>query len=105
CLRSGFLKTSSSSCGSLLALFCHDFSTYLWYDFTGWLPWVWLGTQTEPKLEITDEEVNANERLTVATLYDSQPWDAKWLLDRYHLSMKPLPEHWQHMTDEDEKMF
>src|SRR5690606_35227069 len=38
CSRSGFLKTSSSSCGSLLALFCYDFSTYLWYDFTGWLP-------------------------------------------------------------------
>ncbi|MBX3039052.1 MAG: hypothetical protein KF758_19225 [Anaerolineales bacterium] len=67
--------------------------------------WVWLGTQTEPKLEITDEEVNANERLTVATLYDSRPWDAKWLLDRYHLSMQPLPEHWQSMTNEDEKIF
>jgi hypothetical protein len=27
-----------SSSGSLLALFCHEFSTFHWYDFTGWLP-------------------------------------------------------------------
>ena len=23
---------------SLLALFCHEFSIFHWYDFTGWLP-------------------------------------------------------------------
>ena len=67
--------------------------------------WVWLGTQTEPKLEITDLEANARERLTVATLYDSQPWNAKWLVDIHHLSMQPLPENWQAMTDQNEKQF
>jgi hypothetical protein len=67
--------------------------------------WVWLGTQAEPKLEITDLGANAKERLTVATLYDSQPWDAKWLMDFHHLSMLPLPEGWQALTDENEKQF
>ena len=65
--------------------------------------WVWLGTQTEPKLEITDPQANAKERLTVATLYDSQPWDAKWLVDTHHLTMQPLPDNWQSLIDESEK--
>jgi len=29
----------TSSSGSLLALFCHEFSTFHWYHFTGGLPW------------------------------------------------------------------
>ena len=65
--------------------------------------WVWLGTKEDPKLEITDPQANANERLTVATLYDSQPWDAKWLINTHHLSMQPLPDNWQSLTDESEK--
>jgi hypothetical protein len=67
--------------------------------------WVWLGTQTEPKLEITDAKENASDRLTVATLYDSQPWDAKWLSNTWHLDMQPLPENWQSLTDENEKQY
>jgi hypothetical protein len=67
--------------------------------------WFWLGTQTEPKLEIADLQANASERLTVATLYDSQPWDAKWLMDVHHLSMLPLPQDWQALNDENEKQF
>jgi len=65
--------------------------------------WVWLGTQADPKLEIRDRGANARERLTVATLYDSQPWDAKWLMNFYHLNMQPLPKRWQTLTDENEK--
>ena len=65
--------------------------------------WVWLGTQEDPKHEITDPETYAHERLTIATLYDSHPWDAEWLMDTYHLVMQPLPENWQGMTDENEK--
>jgi hypothetical protein len=73
----------------------------------GYLPegdhtWVWLGTQENPKLEITDPEANANERLSIATLYDSYPWDAKWLLDIHHLPMQPPPEDWRSRTDETE---
>jgi len=65
--------------------------------------WVWLGTQDAPKVEIKDPGKYANERLTVATLYDAQPWDAPWLSYRYGLTMWPLPEHWQTLTDEAEK--
>lgn len=65
--------------------------------------WVWLGTQDDPKLEIADPQANANERLTIATLYDSYPWDAKWLFNTYHLPMQPPPETWQTLTDEHEK--
>lgn len=65
--------------------------------------WVWLGTQNDPKLEITDPQANANERLSIATMYDSQPWDAKWLMDAHHLVMQPPPENWRSMTDENEK--
>ncbi|MBI1855885.1 MAG: hypothetical protein HYR93_08495 [Chloroflexi bacterium] len=67
--------------------------------------WVWLGTQAEPKEEITNPQANASDRLTVATLYDSQPWDAKWLMDFHRLPMRPLPENWQNLTDENEKQF
>lgn len=64
--------------------------------------WVWLGTQNDPKLEITDPAANANERLSIATLYDSYPWDAKWLLDSHHLAMQPPPKDWQFKTDRAE---
>lgn len=65
--------------------------------------WVWIETKDEPKMEITDHKANANERLTVATLYDSQPWDAEWLMNSHHMGMQPLPDDWQAMTDENEK--
>ena len=65
--------------------------------------WVWLGTQDDPKLEITDPQANAHERQTIATLYKSKPWDAKWLQNSYHLWMKTLPETWQTMTDKNEQ--
>ena len=65
--------------------------------------WVWLGTKDDPKLEITDPKTNAKERLTVATMYDSYPWDAKWLMNTHHLIMQLPPENWQTMTDENEK--
>lgn len=67
--------------------------------------WAWLGTQTEPKLEITDPQANAKERLTVATLYDSQPWDAEWLSNTHRLDMQPLPKGWQALADESEKQY
>lgn len=66
-------------------------------------PWVWLGTRTEPRLEITNQAANANERLTVSTLYDSHPWDSEWLEDFYHLSMQSPPDNWQNMTDEQDR--
>ena len=65
--------------------------------------WVWLGTQEDPKQEITDPEKFANERLTIATMYDSQPWDAKWLSTYYHLDMQSPPENWQDLNDENDK--
>jgi hypothetical protein len=65
--------------------------------------WVWLGTQDDPKHEIKDPKVFANERLTIATMYDSQPWDAKWLSTYYHLEMQSPPENWQSLNDESEK--
>ena len=67
--------------------------------------WVWLGTQDDPKHEITDPATFANERLTIATMYDSQPWDAKWLSTYYHLDMQALPVNWQLLNDETEKQF
>jgi len=79
--------------------------SFLLFGYLGDGYWVWLGTQTEPKLEIADAEENASDRLTVATIYDSQPWDAKWLLNTYHLDMQPLPENWQSFTDEIEKQY
>ncbi len=65
--------------------------------------WVWLGTQDDPKHEITDPEIFAHERLTIATMYDSQPWDAKWLQTYYHLDMQSPPENWQSLNEESEK--
>ena len=77
--------------------------SFLLFGYLGDGQWVWLGTQTEPKLEITNAEEITGDRLTVATLYDSQPWDAKWLSITHHLDMQPLPEGWQSFMDENEK--
>ena len=79
--------------------------SFLLFGYLGDGQWVWLGTQTEPKLEITDAKENASDRLTVATLYDSQPWDVMWLSNTWHLDMQPLPENWQSFTDENEKQY
>lgn len=79
--------------------------SFLLFGYLGAGQWVWLGTQTEPKLEITDAEANARDRLTVATLYDSQPWDAEWLLNTHHLDVQPLPANWQSFTDETDKQY
>ncbi|WKZ48548.1 MAG: hypothetical protein QY306_04145 [Anaerolineales bacterium] len=79
--------------------------SFLLFGYLGNGQWVWLGTQTEPKLEITDAEENASDRLTVATLYDSHLWDPKWLSTTYHLDMQALPENWQSFTDENEKQY
>jgi hypothetical protein len=79
--------------------------SFLLFGYVSGGYWVWLGTQTEPKLEITDPEANAKERLTVATIYDSQPWDAEWLMNFHRLRIQPLPEGWQTLTDEDEKQY
>jgi hypothetical protein len=77
--------------------------SFLLFGYVSDGTWVWLGTRDDPKLEISDPETNANERLTVATLYDSQPWDEKWLMNTYHLVMQTPPKNWQRMTDEKEK--
>lgn len=79
--------------------------SFLLFGYVGNGQWVWLGTQAEPKLEIVNAEQNANDRLTVATLYDSQPWDANWLSNAYRLDMQPLPEGWQTSTDENERQY
>lgn len=65
--------------------------------------WVWLGTKENPKHEIADPEIFAHERLTIATMYDSQPWDAKWLKTYYHLDMQSPPVNWRTLKDEGEK--
>ncbi len=65
--------------------------------------WVWLGTKDDPKLEITDAAANAKERLTIATMYDSLPWDPDWLLYSHQLMMKPPPENWLELRDESER--
>lgn len=77
--------------------------SFLLFGYVSDGTWVWLGTRDDPKLEITDPKANANERLTVATLYDSQPWNPKWLQNTYHLIMQSPPKDWQRMTDEKEK--
>jgi hypothetical protein len=77
--------------------------SFLLFGYVSDGTWVWLGTRDDPKLEITDPKANTNERLTVATLYDSQPWDEKWLMNTYHLITQSPPKNWQRMTDEKEK--
>lgn len=76
--------------------------SFLLFGYVGDGLWVWLGTQEDPKQEIVSAQINARERLTVATMYDSQPWDASWLLNTHHLIMQPPPQNWQLMTDESE---
>ena len=92
------------------SLFDHVYTTsavpmrsFLLFGYQGEGEWVWLGTQTEPRQPITDLEANARDRLTIASLYDSQPWDADWLRDTYGLIMQPPPQGWQDMTSEYEK--
>lgn len=79
--------------------------SFLLFGYLGDAQWVWLGTQTEPKLEITNVEEIVSDRLTVATLYDTQPWDAKWLSITHHLDMRTLPENWKSFTNENEKQY
>ena len=56
-----------------------------------------------PKRTIHDFAKNADERRTVATLFDSQPWDILWLEQRYGLGAQSLPEGWRDFTDPNEQ--
>jgi len=76
--------------------------SYLLYGYAGNDLWVWLGTQESPKTRIDDPGLSANERETVAVLFDSRPWDERWLETYMGMVMKPLPENWQAQTDEAE---
>ena len=73
--------------------------SFLLFGYAGEGLWNWLGTQSDPKVEIDDPAKFAGDRLTIATLYDSQPWDMKWLKRRYGLEMQPLPLSWQDKMD------
>jgi hypothetical protein len=77
--------------------------SYLLFGYVGDGNWVWLGTQSNPRLEITDPDANANDRLTIASLYDTLPWDAEWLQRVYQLEMLTPPANWQGLTDEAQK--
>ena len=77
--------------------------SFLLFGYAGNNLWIWLGTQDDPKIAIDDPVKYANDRQTVATLYDSKPWDARWLQTQFQLTMKSLPENWQSFTDESEK--
>ena len=77
--------------------------SFLLFGYVGEGNWVWLGTQNDPKQEITDAKETGNDRLTFATLYDSQPWDMQWLERTHHLQMQPLPQNWQTLTDVNEQ--
>ncbi len=74
----------------------------LLFGYAGNGPWVWLGTQESPRVEISDPASNARERQTVAELYGSGSWDTGWLEARFGLTEKPLPVDWQSYTNESE---
>ena len=74
--------------------------SFLLFGYSGNGLWNWLGTQSNPKVEIDDPAKYANDRLTIATLYDSQPWDMKWLKMQYGFEIQPLPANWQESHDE-----
>lgn len=77
--------------------------SFLLFGYVNNASWVWLGTQSDPKQSITDTQATANERLTIATLYDSQPWNAQWLERVYGLKMQSLPENWRLLNDANEQ--
>ena len=76
--------------------------SFLLFGYSGDGLWNWLGTQSDPKVEIDDPAKYANDRLTIATLYDSQPWDTKWLKMQYGLEVQSPPSNWQDKTAESD---
>ena len=77
--------------------------SFLLFGYAGEGKWLWLGTEADLHLAIDSPAKNAEERLIVANIFDSQPWDAKWLDEQYHLTMRPLPENWRSATSEVDK--
>ena len=77
--------------------------SFLLFGYLGNGYWVWLGTQMNPKSAIHDFAKNADERRTVATLFDSQPWDILWLEQRYGLGAQSPPEGWRDFNDPNEQ--
>jgi hypothetical protein len=76
--------------------------SYLLFGYAGDDLWVWLGTQENPKVQIEDPDLSADERATVAALFDSHPWDGRWLETNFGMVQQPLPENWQAQTDQAE---
>jgi hypothetical protein len=77
--------------------------SFLLFGYLGNGYWVWLGSQMNPTSTLKDFAKMAEERRTVATLFDSQPWDILWLEQRFGLSPQPLPEGWRDFNDSAEQ--
>lgn len=77
--------------------------SFLLFGYLGNGYWVWLGTEMNPKSTIHDFAKMADDRRTVATLFDSQPWDILWLEQRYGLGAQSLPEGWRDFNDPNEQ--
>lgn len=77
--------------------------SFLLFGYAGDGLWVWLGARSDPQTLIDDAEKFANERLTYATLYDTESWTIEWWNNRSGLEMKALPDDWQNMTATEDR--
>jgi hypothetical protein len=74
--------------------------SYLLFGYLENNLWIWLGTQESPKIQIDNPGLAADERATLAALFDSRPWDTRWLETYMGMFPQPLPENWKAQTDE-----
>jgi hypothetical protein len=64
--------------------------------------WVLLGEPSGRQITIEEPSTAGEERERVTARYGATPWDAVWLEATFGLTMRPLPDDWQHFgTDPD----
>jgi hypothetical protein len=65
------------------------------FGYLGNGQWVWLGTQKDPKVNLTTLSNYIREAADSAAGNGAVVWDADWLAQTYGLGMQPLPGDWQ----------
>lgn len=73
------------------------------FGYSGEGNWVWLGTQKEPKVNLSTLPDFQQEAQLAAKFQNLPVWDVAWLNETYNLPARTLPEGWQSLTNEADK--
>jgi hypothetical protein len=73
------------------------------YGYGGGGDWVWLGNETDARVDGIDaQQVREDRNDLMLSHGQSSCWDSSWLAETFQLESIPLPANWQDLTNEED---